>query len=159
MYPEAKRCSRPDQTPATVTFHKQSAVPVRGQVHMLDIECFAWLGRALETDMAPVLVAATNRGITKIRGTDYMCGLIQIFSPVPFLPLRAPLPLPAAPCLMTPHASPHRLEPDLILGRSLALLVIIKEGGWRCLYAPAVPFAGTRTPRGEPVETCLTDAQ
>ena len=41
---------------------------------MLDIECFAWLGRALETEMAPVLVAATNRGITKIRGTDYMCG-------------------------------------------------------------------------------------
>jgi TIP49 P-loop domain len=42
------------------------------QVHMLDIECFAWLGRALETDMAPVMIAATNRGITKIRGTDYM---------------------------------------------------------------------------------------
>lgn len=40
---------------------------------MLDIECFAWLGRALETDMAPVMIAATNRGITKIRGTDYMC--------------------------------------------------------------------------------------
>jgi RuvB-like protein 2 len=42
---------------------------------MLDIECFAWLGRALETDMAPVMIAATNRGITKIRGTDYMCAL------------------------------------------------------------------------------------
>jgi RuvB-like protein 2 len=42
------------------------------EVHMLDIECFAWLGRALETDMAPVMIAATNRGITKIRGTDYM---------------------------------------------------------------------------------------
>jgi len=29
------------------------------------------LNRALESDMAPVLVLATNRGITKIRGTQY----------------------------------------------------------------------------------------
>merc|ERR1712078_709203 len=41
------------------------------EVHMLDIECFSFLNRALESDMAPVLVVATNRGITKIRGTDY----------------------------------------------------------------------------------------
>merc|ERR1711959_160749 len=41
------------------------------EVHMLDIECFSFLNRALENDMAPVLVTATNRGITKIRGTEY----------------------------------------------------------------------------------------
>merc|ERR1711934_853298 len=41
------------------------------EVHMLDIECFSFLNRALENDLAPVLVVATNRGITKIRGTDY----------------------------------------------------------------------------------------
>ena len=41
------------------------------EVHMLDIECFSFLNRALESDMAPVLVCATNRGITKIRGTNY----------------------------------------------------------------------------------------
>merc|ERR1711904_32772 len=41
------------------------------EVHMLDIECFSFLNRALENDMAPVLVTATNRGITRIRGTDY----------------------------------------------------------------------------------------
>merc|ERR1711977_383853 len=41
------------------------------EVHMLDIECFSFLNRALENDMAPVLITATNRGITKIRGTDY----------------------------------------------------------------------------------------
>merc|ERR1711959_228518 len=41
------------------------------EVHMLDIECFSFLNRALENDMAPVLVVATNRGITEIRGTDY----------------------------------------------------------------------------------------
>ena len=41
------------------------------EVHMLDIECFSWLNRALESDLAPVLIIATNRGITKIRGTEY----------------------------------------------------------------------------------------
>merc|ERR1719158_2212069 len=41
------------------------------EVHMLDIECFSWLNRALETDLSPVLITATNRGIAKIRGTEY----------------------------------------------------------------------------------------
>lgn len=38
---------------------------------MLDMECFSFLNRALEDDMAPVLIMATNRGITRIRGTKY----------------------------------------------------------------------------------------
>uniref|UniRef100_A0A7S1U314 RuvB-like helicase n=1 Tax=Phaeomonas parva TaxID=124430 RepID=A0A7S1U314_9STRA len=38
---------------------------------MLDIECFSWLNRALESDLAPVLIIATNRGFAKIRGTKY----------------------------------------------------------------------------------------
>lgn len=41
------------------------------EVHMLDIECFSFLNRALEDDMAPVVIMASNRGITKIRGTKY----------------------------------------------------------------------------------------
>ena len=41
------------------------------EIHMLDIECFSFLNRALESDLAPMLVAATNRGITTIRGTGY----------------------------------------------------------------------------------------
>ena len=41
------------------------------EVHMLDIECFSWLNRALESDLAPVLIIATNRGFAKIRGTSY----------------------------------------------------------------------------------------
>ncbi|XP_078484981.1 ruvB-like 2 [Ciona intestinalis] len=41
------------------------------EVHMLDIECFSFLNRLLESDMAPVLIMATNRGITRIRGTNY----------------------------------------------------------------------------------------
>lgn len=41
------------------------------EVHMLDIECFSFLNRALESETAPILIMATNRGITTIRGTDY----------------------------------------------------------------------------------------
>ena len=38
---------------------------------MLDMECFSFLNRALESDAAPVVILATNRGITNIRGTNY----------------------------------------------------------------------------------------
>lgn len=41
------------------------------EVHMLDIECFSFLNRALEGEAAPIVVLATNRGITNIRGTNY----------------------------------------------------------------------------------------
>lgn len=41
------------------------------EVHMLDMECFSFLNRALENEMAPIVIMATNRGITKIRGTNY----------------------------------------------------------------------------------------
>ncbi|KAF4726168.1 RuvB-like 2 [Perkinsus olseni] len=41
------------------------------EVHMLDIECFSFLNRALEQETSPVVIMATNRGITNIRGTDY----------------------------------------------------------------------------------------
>merc|ERR1712186_8592 len=40
-------------------------------VYMLDIECFSFLNRALEEPTAPIVIMATNRGITNIRGTDY----------------------------------------------------------------------------------------
>ncbi len=38
--------------------------------HMLDIEAFSFLTRAMESELAPILILATNRGITRIRGTD-----------------------------------------------------------------------------------------
>lgn len=41
------------------------------EVHMLDIECFSWLNRALESVLAPVVIVASNRGISRIRGTHY----------------------------------------------------------------------------------------
>ncbi len=40
------------------------------EIHMLDIEAFAFLNRALESEMAPIIIFASNRGFSKIRGTD-----------------------------------------------------------------------------------------
>jgi RuvB-like protein 2 len=40
------------------------------EVHMLDIECFSFLNRAFESDVTPIIIAASNRGITRIRGTN-----------------------------------------------------------------------------------------
>jgi RuvB-like protein 1 (pontin 52) len=37
---------------------------------MLDIECFTYLHRALESSIAPIVIFATNRGKCTIRGTD-----------------------------------------------------------------------------------------
>ncbi|XP_019881851.1 ruvB-like helicase 1 [Aethina tumida] len=45
------------------------------EVHMLDIETFTYLHRALESTIAPIVIFATNRGRCVIRGTD------DIFSP------------------------------------------------------------------------------
>ncbi|KAI3425728.1 hypothetical protein D9Q98_007704 [Chlorella vulgaris] len=42
------------------------------EVHMLDIECFTYLNRALESSLAPIVVLATNRGLCEVRGTDMM---------------------------------------------------------------------------------------
>lgn len=41
------------------------------EVHMLNIECFAFANRAIESEQAPVVVITTNRGITEIRGTNF----------------------------------------------------------------------------------------
>ena len=42
------------------------------EVHMLDIECFTYLNRALESTLSPIVVFATNRGVCTIRGTDVL---------------------------------------------------------------------------------------
>ncbi|BCU66949.1 TATA box-binding protein [Sulfolobales archaeon HS-7] len=38
--------------------------------HMLDIETFSFLTKALEAELSPIIILATNRGMAKIRGTD-----------------------------------------------------------------------------------------
>jgi RuvB-like protein 1 (pontin 52) len=40
------------------------------EVHMLDMECFTYLNRSLESPLSPAVILATNRGVTKVRGTD-----------------------------------------------------------------------------------------
>jgi len=40
------------------------------EVHMLDIEAFAFLNRAMESELAPIIILASNRGMARIRGTD-----------------------------------------------------------------------------------------
>jgi len=37
---------------------------------MLDIECFTYLNRALESTISPIVILASNRGKCTIRGTD-----------------------------------------------------------------------------------------
>jgi TBP-interacting protein len=38
--------------------------------HLLDLEAFSFLGRAVESELVPIIILATNRGVTTIRGTD-----------------------------------------------------------------------------------------
>lgn len=38
---------------------------------MLDIECFSFLNRALENELSPLVIMASNRGMAKIRGTNF----------------------------------------------------------------------------------------
>eukprot|EP00735_Rhodelphis_limneticus_P010451 TRINITY_DN3195_c0_g1::TRINITY_DN3195_c0_g1_i1::g.3597::m.3597 TRINITY_DN3195_c0_g1::TRINITY_DN3195_c0_g1_i1::g.3597 ORF type:complete len:456 (+),score=121.31,sp/Q9DE26/RUVB1_XENLA/77.58/0.0,TIP49/PF06068.8/7.4e-194,AAA/PF00004.24/2.4e-07,AAA/PF00004.24/0.2,RuvB_N/PF05496.7/7.5e-06,RuvB_N/PF05496.7/2.1,AAA_16/PF13191.1/0.1,AAA_16/PF13191.1/0.081,AAA_22/PF13401.1/2.3,AAA_22/PF13401.1/0.19,AAA_5/PF07728.9/0.043,AAA_5/PF07728.9/13,Mg_chelatase/PF01078.16/0.011,Mg_chelatase/PF01078.16/69,AAA_19/PF1 len=40
------------------------------EVHMLDLECFTYLNRALESPLSPIVIFATNRGVCTIRGAD-----------------------------------------------------------------------------------------
>ena len=40
------------------------------EVHMLDIECFTYLNKALESSISPIVIFASNRGMCTIKGTD-----------------------------------------------------------------------------------------
>ncbi|KAK1290953.1 hypothetical protein QJS10_CPB18g02122 [Acorus calamus] len=40
------------------------------EVHMLDMECFSYLNRAVESPLSPIVIFATNRGVCYVRGTD-----------------------------------------------------------------------------------------
>lgn len=43
------------------------------EVHMLDIECFTYLNRALESSLSPNVIFATNRGVCTIRFSPLLC--------------------------------------------------------------------------------------
>ena len=40
------------------------------EAHMLDLECFSFLNRAIESSLAPLLILATNRGYCTVRGSE-----------------------------------------------------------------------------------------
>ncbi len=40
------------------------------ETHLMDIELFTFMNRAMESEMAPIIILASNRGFAKIRGTD-----------------------------------------------------------------------------------------
>lgn len=42
------------------------------EVHMLDVECFTYLHRALESKISPIVIFSTNRGMAPIRGHEEM---------------------------------------------------------------------------------------
>lgn len=39
---------------------------------MLDMECFSYLNRALESSLSPIVIFATNRGICNVRYEEYL---------------------------------------------------------------------------------------
>jgi len=41
------------------------------EIHMLDIECYSYINRALEDELAPIVIMASNRGVSTVRGTNY----------------------------------------------------------------------------------------
>lgn len=40
------------------------------EAHMLDLECFTYLNKAIESSLAPIVILATNRTSCVVRGTD-----------------------------------------------------------------------------------------
>lgn len=76
------------------------------EVHMLDIECFTYLNRALESTLSPIIIFATNRGICTIRGTD----------------------------IVSPHGIPVDLLDRLVIIRTMPYAVdeIVQVVGIRC---------------------------
>lgn len=40
------------------------------EIHLLDIEAFSFLNASMESELAPILIFASNRGVTTVRGTD-----------------------------------------------------------------------------------------
>ncbi|KAJ0085288.1 hypothetical protein Patl1_06951 [Pistacia atlantica] len=53
--------------------HKKKEID---QVHMLDMECFSYLIRALESSLSPIVILATNRGICNV-SYDTSCADIE----------------------------------------------------------------------------------
>ena len=44
------------------------------EVHLLDIECFTYLNKALESQFSPIVIFATNRGMCQVRQVGKLLG-------------------------------------------------------------------------------------
>ncbi|XP_953307.1 RuvB-like DNA repair helicase, putative [Theileria annulata] len=42
------------------------------EVHMFDIECFTYLSKVMESPLSPIVILSTNRGISSVRGSDFI---------------------------------------------------------------------------------------
>eukprot|EP00375_Theileria_parva_P001626 XP_764299.1 DNA helicase RuvB [Theileria parva strain Muguga] len=42
------------------------------EVHMFDIECFTYLSKVMESPLSPIIILSTNRGISSVRGSDFI---------------------------------------------------------------------------------------
>ena len=54
--------------PPTTHLERNPELTRTSQVHMLDLESFTFLNRALESPLSPLVILASNRGLTHIRG-------------------------------------------------------------------------------------------
>ena len=79
---------------------------------MLDIECFTYLHRALESSLAPIVIFATNRGRCTIKGTG------DIISP-------HGMPLDLLDRIMIIRTLPYRIEDMTQVKKNINLKIII----------------------------------
>lgn len=81
------------------------------EVHMLDIETFTYLHRALESAIAPIVIFATNRGRCVIRGNNIMSSLCRNACNI--------LPFAGTDDIYSPHGIPLDLLDRLLIIRTV----------------------------------------
>ena len=86
----------------------------RVQVHMLDLETFTFLSRALESTIAPIVILASNRGRVPIRTSTAPAAVSSLF------PTSSATTSPTSASAESDLVSAHGIPPDL-----LARLLII----------------------------------
>ena len=84
------------------------------EVHMLDIECFTYLHRALESALAPIVIFATNRGRCTIKGTG------DIVSP-------HGMPLDLLDRIMIIRTLPYRIEDMVQVGNEIKIFIFFSR--------------------------------
>jgi hypothetical protein len=112
---------------------------------MLDIECFTYLNRALESSLAPIVVLATNRGYCEVGVCALRAGRAMPAVPAGPFARRAwkMCTLPCLPC--TSHHSLNACAPTLPTFPTCPLAACAGAG-----HGPALPPRRARGPAGSP---------